>query len=288
MTSQQSAVTSETISSSIDDISRGAIEQAESTSVGMDQASILENKIETNHKYVEHLNTAIDQVTRLVENGLIDIDRLNTMTNENDLAMKDICDIVLQIKQSSINIGEASNLISEMARRINLLSLNAFIESARAGEAGKGFAVVAEEIKLLADQSAKSTSRIDSTVVELQAKIGQAVKGADRASITSKKQQESVLDTVKRYHDISNAMKTSGQTVEELNKSKDDMKVAKEEIVDMLKSLSSIAEENVATTQEVSATMQEQTAAYHVVAQISTRLTELAEQHRATIKKFKV
>lgn len=56
--------------------------------------------------------------------------------------------------------------------------------------------------------------------------------GVDRVSITSKKQQESVLDTVKKYHDISEAMQTSQRAVEELNKSEDDMKIAKEEIMD--------------------------------------------------------
>jgi methyl-accepting chemotaxis protein len=288
VTSQQSAASSESIKSSIEDISRAALEQSENTTVGMDQARILEDKIEMNHDLMERLNYAIGQVTALVENGLIDIDKLDTMTGENDLALKDICDIILQVKKSSKQIGDASNLISDMARQINLLSLNASIESARAGEAGKGFAVVAEEIKNLADQSAETTARIDSTILELQTKIGQAVDGANRVSVTSKKQQESVVGTVKKYHEISEAMKISGQAVNELNKSEEDMKLAKDEIMDMLKALSAIAEKNVATTEKASATMKEQTAAYHVVAEVSNRLNELAVQHRGTIKRFRI
>ncbi|MDD4113399.1 MAG: methyl-accepting chemotaxis protein [Herbinix sp.] len=288
VTSQQSVVTIKTITTSMEDISRGAIEQSENTAAGMEQATILENKLKKNHELMGHLNSSIGQVTWLVENGLIDIEKLNTMTNENDLAMNNICNIISQVKQSAKKIGDASKLISDMSRQINLLSLNASIESARAGEAGRGFAVLAEEITNLADQSAQSTTYIDATILELQAKIEYAVDGANRVSVTSKKQQESVEDTVKKYHDISHAMISSKTAVEELNKSEEDMKAAKEEIKDMLKTLSAIAEENVATTQETTATMQEQTAAYHVVSEVSNKLTELATQHRATIKRFKI
>lgn len=288
VTSKQSVATTETITTSMEDISRGAIEQAENTAAGMEQATILENKLKKNHELMGHLNSSIGQVTRLVENGLIDIEKLNTMTNENDLAMNNICNIISQVKQSAKKIGDASKLISDMSRQINLLSLNASIESARAGEAGRGFAVVAEEITKLADQSAQSTTYIDATILELQAKIEYAVDGANSVSVTSKKQQESVEDTVKKYHDISHAMISSKTAVEELNKSEEDMKVAKEEIKDMLKTLSAIAEENVATTQETTAIIQEQTAAYHVVSEVSNKLTELATQHRATIKRFKI
>lgn len=288
VSSQQSTVTSESINGSIGDIAGGAWVQEERIIAGINQSKILESKINLNHEFMGHLNLAISQVTSHVENGLIDIEKLNAMTKENDIAMKNICDVILQIKNSSKHIGEASRLISEMARQINLLSLNAAIEAARAGDAGKGFAVVAEEINKLADQSSTSTTHIDAIISELQVKINQAVEGADRVSVTSKKQQESVLDTVQKYHEISKTMKKSEQAVDVLNKSENDMRMAKEEIMEMLKALSDIAKKNVATTQEVSAAMQEQTAANHMVWEISNRLTELSKEHRNTIKRFKI
>lgn len=86
----------------------------------------------------------------------------------------------VMLEQATVKIGEAAGLIQDIAGQINLLSLNATIESARAGEAGKGFAVVAGEVKSLAGQTASATEEISNMITRIQ-HVSQEVLAALKA-----------------------------------------------------------------------------------------------------------
>lgn len=77
-------------------------------------------------------------------------------------------EMVQGLAQAAARIGEVVKLINDIASQTNLLALNATIEAARAGDAGKGFAVVANEVKALANQTAKATEEIGSQITGIQ------------------------------------------------------------------------------------------------------------------------
>jgi methyl-accepting chemotaxis protein len=80
-----------------------------------------------------------------------------------------------QLGNSSAEIGNVIKVITGIAEQTNLLALNATIEAARAGEAGKGFAVVANEVKELAQETAKATEDVSRRIQAIQADSAQAV-----------------------------------------------------------------------------------------------------------------
>lgn len=83
--------------------------------------------------------------------------------------------LVGQLSSAARSVGDVITLINDIASQTNLLALNATIEAARAGEAGKGFAVVANEVKRLADQTAKATGEISGQISGIQSSTEEAV-----------------------------------------------------------------------------------------------------------------
>ncbi|MEM7724953.1 MAG: methyl-accepting chemotaxis protein [Cyanobacteria bacterium P01_A01_bin.45] len=115
---------------------------------------------------------------------------------------------VKRLAESSQEISKIVALISQIASRTNLLALNASIEAARAGEAGRGFAIVADEVRQLADKSAKSLKEIEQIVLQIQSETGsvmtameegtqQVIKGTQLAE-EAKYSLENIIQTAKR------------------------------------------------------------------------------------------
>jgi methyl-accepting chemotaxis protein len=94
------------------------------------------------------------------------------------------------LADSATKIGEVISLINDIASQTNLLALNATIEAARAGEAGKGFAIVANEVKNLANQTARATGEIASQISTVQNQTAQAVDAIRSIALTIQEMDE--------------------------------------------------------------------------------------------------
>ncbi len=89
---------------------------------------------------------------------------------------------VKRLAESSQQISQIVSVISQIASRTNLLALNASIEAARAGESGKGFAIVADEVRQLADRSAKALKEIEQIVLQIQSETGQVMTAMEQGT----------------------------------------------------------------------------------------------------------
>ena len=128
----------------------------------------------------------------------------------NSIATKAVADaerttkLVNSLSETVGRIGDVVNLITDIASQTNLLALNATIEAARAGEAGKGFAVVANEVKVLANQTAKATDEISGQIIAVQSATAEAVTAISGIA--------SVISTINHITTVMTAAITEQQT----------------------------------------------------------------------------
>jgi methyl-accepting chemotaxis protein len=244
--------------------------------------------MEKNRELMNNVVHATDRVTGVVKDGITDVNRLSEISEESNRATKEIYDVIMKTSKSTEQIEEACSVIEAIAEQTNLLALNASIEAARAGEFGKGFAVVALEIKKLAGQSADSTKYIDKVVRELQDNATKAVESMDKVKGITIEQVESVSGTRNKYQEIHSAMNEASEAIKLLSMYEKEMIQAKDGIMDMLQTLSAIAQENAASTEEASSAMLEQTASMEEIAKSSEGLAKLSISLQEIINRIKI
>jgi methyl-accepting chemotaxis protein len=153
---------------------------------------------------------------------------------------------VSKLGVSSQEIGEVVRTITSIAEQTNLLALNATIEAARAGEAGKGFAVVANEVKELAQETAKATEDIARRV--------QAIQNDTSGATTAISEIALIIGQINDYQTtIASAVEEQGATTAEMNRSVGEAAMGSGRIAD---SITGVATAAATTTEGVAQTRQ--------------------------------
>ncbi|AET67665.1 methyl-accepting chemotaxis protein [Desulfosporosinus orientis DSM 765] len=284
--SKQSAIAVEEVSKTIEQIAGSANEQVRDTEHGVQQMMELGEIILKDQQNLYDVNNSIKDVERLKDEGSLAISELTERTAERERYSERIQERITETNSSAEKIHSASQMIQNIADQTNLLALNAAIEAARAGEAGRGFAVVSEEIRKLAEQSAQSTRDIEEIVQELQLNSNHAVEVITKSSAIAQKQEDSIAITVERFKGIASAIEKTKEIMIALNLSGQEMEKKKDQIIDVLKNLASIAESNAASTEEVSAASEEQAASMTEIANASQNLSDIANDLQLSIDKF--
>ena len=150
------------ISEAIHHVAEAITEQAHDIDKGTKQTAELAESIEKVADSITAITNIFNRVYNLNDQGSSSIDSLVQKSKEENEAVKEVEKNIRDMDESSQKISVILDTVEQISDQTNLLALNASIEAARSGEHGRGFAVVAEEIRKLADESAKSTEQIKS------------------------------------------------------------------------------------------------------------------------------
>lgn len=229
---QQVYIGSDNLSQSAQALAEGATEQAGAVE---ELTSTIANLTEDSEKSAKNLEDSHQAAMGYAKQA-----------DTSRIQMKELTAAMDKINETSKKIENITADIEDIASQTNLLSLNASIEAARAGEAGKGFAVVADQIRQLAEQSAKSA-------VDTRELIEGALKEIEQGNSAALNAQESLKLVVDGIESIAETSKTLSSASELQANSMEQAESGVNQIAEVVQSNSAAAQQTSATSEELSA-----------------------------------
>jgi methyl-accepting chemotaxis protein len=297
-------VTSETLalstvaSSSVDAIRElTAANQQAAASTQEQNANIEEMQatLEEINAGIEEINASAQQASYIAKNstvtskeGTVRIDEMLTGLEAVEDNTNQLAEIIIMLETQSEKITQFVKIINTISDQTNLLALNAAIEAARAGEHGKGFAVVADEVRKLAEESAKSASTIISIVnenvkntreaVNYISKTREAVQYNKGLSINAKNTLQEIYETTLEIEDNSNNIASA---IEQ-------QVIAIEQITNSLDTVSQASQQIASGTSQTDQSTQEQLRVAENVNETTKVLQQTAQELEKLTQNFKL
>ena len=270
----------------VDEMANGATMLAQETQSASENVIEIGNMIDKVNDNTEELAKDADNMKELGENAENILRQLIAGQKEMVTHIGVVNDKTHEANKAAGKISEVVNLITEIASQTNLLSLNASIEAARAGEAGRGFAVVAENIKQLAEQTTSSAADIQDIIHDLEQKSGETVEKTEAVNNIVNKQSEDMKQTADILNQVITGITGLIDKIDSIAVSVANMDKSKENVVDVIGNLSSVSQENAASTEETSAstTMPMETA--KKIADEAVKLKDIAQELEDRMKQF--
>ncbi len=234
---------SEQLAFAAEDLAQGSTDQAGQVT---ELVSAFESMTESMESNVEKTRESVVLASQAAE----------ALSQGND-KMQELKTAIGDISRCSEQIGTIIGAIEDIASQTNLLSLNAAIEAARAGEAGKGFAVVAEQVKNLAEESAKAAGKTTKLIETAISAVNSGIAIADETAADMDKVMSSASVVTERMGEVAQILQSDVERMRQVRAN--------------LQQVSAVVDNNSATSQETAAVSEEQKAQVESMVQLMSR-----------------
>jgi len=237
---------------------------------------------------VDYIDRTANNINDMTKNSSKNMQILVDTIHIINQTFKDFVKKITDFEECVKQINSIAIFINNIADQTNLLSLNATIEAARAGAAGRGFAVVAEHVRKLSEQTKNSSAEINKIINDISAETEVMVKMTDSLE-KNLNNQVSVLNTTQESFDnIINAINMIVPKIQAVNSSVFALDGEKNQILEKIEAVTSIAEEVSAYTQEIAATSEEMNISMNDVANAASILSDKTKDMTELVDRFKL
>lgn len=278
----------ESISRTIAEIAQGADNSAASIQA---TAESVEDVIGIAEEVQSTANTSSQVSKEMVQDLQESKEVIHSLVSGIQQLAKDNEDSLHAVRRLEENAGKVEQiiqLVGDIAAQTNLLALNASIEAARAGEHGKGFAVVAEEVRTLADESAKAVQGISELIQNIQNEVKNVVRQITDQVKMANTEAEKGTKTNEVIAEMTETINEMAESVSEITTLVDRQMERIQHTAIQSQEVAAIAEETSAGAQEVTSATDEQTTVIENVEKLANELQVQAQELKTTITKFKI
>jgi methyl-accepting chemotaxis protein len=268
------ATESSRLAATVEAMSETAARQSDAAEAIAAAIEQLVTSIESVSASTQEVKTMSDNSLRNAEEGSKSVSRLRQEIERIEESVQGIARATDQFVANSQTITGLTAEVKEIANQTNLLALNAAIEAARAGEHGRGFAVVADEVRGLAEKSAKAAAEID-TITHGIGTESQNLRGAIKAGTDVLVESRSTINNVAELlHSTAAVVGDEHRGIDDIDHSLSEQKGAGHEIGRNLESIANATEQTSASARETATSAQ--------------NLTAIAAKLQASVNRFKV